>query len=106
LSTVLSPVAPGRAAAEQYDRGCALTLADAFVLAEFTASAVTAMSSRMSAGEWQTRCDLATSYRLIDLFGWSDLLGTHISARVPARGSFVAQSLSLRINRLPLHPVG
>jgi len=46
-------------------------------------STVTAMPSRMSAGEWQTRCDLAASYRLIDLLGWSDLLGTHISARVP-----------------------
>jgi ribulose-5-phosphate 4-epimerase/fuculose-1-phosphate aldolase len=48
------------------------------------ASTVTAMpSARMSAGEWQTRLDLAACYRLIDLFGWSDLLGTHISARVP-----------------------
>jgi ribulose-5-phosphate 4-epimerase/fuculose-1-phosphate aldolase len=47
------------------------------------ASTVTAMPSRMSAGEWQTRCDLAACYRLIDMFGWSDLLGTHISARVP-----------------------
>ena len=37
----------------------------------------------MPDGEWQTRCDLAACYRLIDLFGWSDLLGTHISARVP-----------------------
>lgn len=33
--------------------------------------------------EWQTRVDLAAAYRLVDLFGWSDLLGTHISARVP-----------------------
>src|SRR5215472_10125341 len=47
------------------------------------ASTVTAMPSRMPDGEWQTRCDLAACYRLIDLFGWSDLLGTHISARVP-----------------------
>ena len=37
----------------------------------------------MPDGEWQTRCDLAACYRLIDLFGWSDLLGTHISAPVP-----------------------
>jgi hypothetical protein len=58
-------------------------LAHAFALEEFMASTVTAMPSRISAGEWQTRCDLAACYRLIDLFGWSDLLGTHISARVP-----------------------
>ncbi len=36
-----------------------------------------------SEAEWATRVDLAACYRLVDLFGWSDLLGTHISARVP-----------------------
>ena len=35
--------------------------------------------------EWQTRVDLAACYRLVDHFGWSDLLGTHISARVPGQ---------------------
>jgi len=34
-------------------------------------------------GEWQARTDLAALYRLVDLYGWSDLLGTHISHRVP-----------------------
>ncbi len=33
--------------------------------------------------EWQMRVDLAAAYRLVDLYGWSDLLGTHLSARVP-----------------------
>ena len=36
-----------------------------------------------TAAEWQARVDLAACYRLVDMFGWSDLLGTHISARVP-----------------------
>jgi ribulose-5-phosphate 4-epimerase/fuculose-1-phosphate aldolase len=36
-----------------------------------------------SDAEWRTRVDLAACYRLVDHFGWSDLLGTHISARVP-----------------------
>ncbi|MEM7189776.1 MAG: class II aldolase/adducin family protein [Pseudomonadota bacterium] len=36
-----------------------------------------------SEAEWQTRVDLAACYRLVDMFGWSDLLGTHVSARVP-----------------------
>lgn len=36
-----------------------------------------------SDAEWQARVDLAACYRLVDMFGWSDLLGTHISARVP-----------------------
>jgi ribulose-5-phosphate 4-epimerase/fuculose-1-phosphate aldolase len=37
----------------------------------------------ISQAEWDTRVDLAAAYRLVDLFGWSDLLGTHLSARVP-----------------------
>ena len=34
--------------------------------------------------EWQTRVDLAACYRLVALYGWSDLIFTHISARLPA----------------------
>ena len=40
-------------------------------------------STRMSEAEWQTRLDLAACYRLVDLFGWSDLVNTRITARVP-----------------------
>lgn len=37
----------------------------------------------MSAEEWATRLDLAAAYRLGAQMGWSDLLGTHFSARIP-----------------------
>jgi ribulose-5-phosphate 4-epimerase/fuculose-1-phosphate aldolase len=37
----------------------------------------------MAAEEWQRRVDLAACYRLVALFGWDDLIFTHISARVP-----------------------
>ncbi|MBO6629790.1 MAG: class II aldolase/adducin family protein, partial [Alphaproteobacteria bacterium] len=37
----------------------------------------------VSAAEWQTRVDLAATYRLVAHYGWSDLIYTHISARVP-----------------------
>jgi len=37
----------------------------------------------VSADEWRTRVDLAAAYRLVALFGWDDLVFTHISARVP-----------------------
>jgi hypothetical protein len=37
----------------------------------------------VSAEEWQARVDLAAAYRLVALFGWDDLIFTHISARVP-----------------------
>jgi ribulose-5-phosphate 4-epimerase/fuculose-1-phosphate aldolase len=33
--------------------------------------------------EWAVRVDLAAAYRLVSLFGWDDLVFTHISARVP-----------------------
>ncbi len=46
-------------------------------------NAVPALKSKVSPEEWAMRVDLAASYRLVDMFGWSDLLGTHISARVP-----------------------
>jgi len=47
------------------------------------ASTVSTIPTRMSAEEWQTRCDLAACYRLVDLFGWSDLVNTRITARIP-----------------------
>jgi ribulose-5-phosphate 4-epimerase/fuculose-1-phosphate aldolase len=47
------------------------------------ASKVTAASARTPGDEWQTRCDLAACYRLVDMFGWSDLINTRITARVP-----------------------
>jgi ribulose-5-phosphate 4-epimerase/fuculose-1-phosphate aldolase len=37
----------------------------------------------VSEEEWQLRVDLAAAYRLVALFGWDDLVFTHISARVP-----------------------
>jgi ribulose-5-phosphate 4-epimerase/fuculose-1-phosphate aldolase len=40
-------------------------------------------SGGMSLGEWTTRCDLAALYRLLDHFRMTDLIDTHVSARVP-----------------------
>ncbi|MGN1288496.1 MAG: class II aldolase/adducin family protein [Bradyrhizobium sp.] len=39
--------------------------------------------SNMSAAEWEQRINLAACYRLVALYGWDDLVDTHISARVP-----------------------
>jgi ribulose-5-phosphate 4-epimerase/fuculose-1-phosphate aldolase len=38
---------------------------------------------QVTAEEWQVRVDLAAAYRLVSLYGWDDLVFTHISARVP-----------------------
>jgi ribulose-5-phosphate 4-epimerase/fuculose-1-phosphate aldolase len=43
----------------------------------------------VSAEEWRTRVDLAAAYRLVALFGWDDLVFTHISARVPGTDHFL-----------------
>jgi len=37
----------------------------------------------MSATEWEARCELAAAFRLAASFGWTDMLGTHFSSRVP-----------------------
>jgi ribulose-5-phosphate 4-epimerase/fuculose-1-phosphate aldolase len=41
------------------------------------------VQSQVSAEEWKLRVDLAACYRLVALYGWSDLVFTHISARIP-----------------------
>ena len=41
------------------------------------------MRDTISAEEWKVRCDLASCYRLFVKLGWTDLIFTHLSARVP-----------------------
>jgi ribulose-5-phosphate 4-epimerase/fuculose-1-phosphate aldolase len=44
---------------------------------------IPSLQHQVSPEEWQLRCDLAACYRLVALHGWSDLIFTHISARLP-----------------------
>jgi ribulose-5-phosphate 4-epimerase/fuculose-1-phosphate aldolase len=44
---------------------------------------VASLREVVSEEEWQLRVDLAAAYRLVALYGWSDLVFTHITARVP-----------------------
>lgn len=39
--------------------------------------------AQVSDEEWQVRVDLAAAYRLVDYYGWTDMIFTHLSARVP-----------------------
>ena len=41
------------------------------------------LKDAVSTEEWQLRVDLAACYRLVAMYGWTDLIFTHISARVP-----------------------
>ena len=38
---------------------------------------------RVDEVEWRLRVDLAACYRIIAMYGWDDLVFTHVSARVP-----------------------
>lgn len=44
---------------------------------------IPSLERSVSAEEWRLRCDLAACYRLVALHGWSDLVFTHISVRLP-----------------------
>ena len=44
---------------------------------------IPSLQHQVSAEEWQLRCDLAACYRLVAAYGWSDLVFTHISVRLP-----------------------
>lgn len=41
-------------------------------------------ASDMSDAEWETRCELAAVYHVMNHLGWTDLINTHMSARVPS----------------------
>ncbi len=41
------------------------------------------MREQVSEAEWQARVDLAAAYRLVAMFGWDDLVFTHLSVRIP-----------------------
>jgi ribulose-5-phosphate 4-epimerase/fuculose-1-phosphate aldolase len=41
------------------------------------------LRAQVSSEEWEQRVNLAACYRLVALYGWDDLIFTHISARLP-----------------------
>jgi ribulose-5-phosphate 4-epimerase/fuculose-1-phosphate aldolase len=44
---------------------------------------IPSLEGRVSPEEWAVRVDLAAAYRLVSMYGWEDLVFTHISMRVP-----------------------
>ena len=48
-----------------------------------SAPKTSSVRDQVTAEEWQARVDLAAAYRLVALYGWDDLIFTHVSARVP-----------------------
>ncbi len=50
---------------------------------ELAAASAASLPEGMTPAEWQARIDLAACYRLHAHYGWTDLIYTHISSRVP-----------------------
>ena len=53
-----------------------------------------------SEAEIQARVDLAACYRLADLFGFSDIVWNHITARVPGTERFLINRFGLRFDEV------
>lgn len=52
--------------------------------------AIPSMQPYCSPEEWQARIDLAACYRLVDLYGMSDMMANHVSSHVPGEpGAFL-----------------
>jgi ribulose-5-phosphate 4-epimerase/fuculose-1-phosphate aldolase len=47
-----------------------------------TVSGIVSVRQQVSAAEWEARVNLAAAYRLVALYGWDDLVFTHISSRI------------------------
>lgn len=55
-------------------------------MADGSLSGCASLKDEVSLEEWRTRVDLAALYRLAALYGWDDMIFTHISARLPGPG--------------------
>lgn len=51
-------------------------------------SAALQLATSMSDAEWETRCELAAVYHVCHHLGWTDLINTHMSARVPGEPGY------------------
>lgn len=56
---------------------------------------VRSMKDRCSPEEWEARVNLAACYRLVDIYGLSDMAANHISARVPGEEAFLINAYGL-----------
>src|SRR6516225_6330296 len=64
-----------------------------------TSAAINA-SANMAPDEWQTRVDLAAAYRLVALYGWDDLVFTHITAKIPGTEHFLINPYGLMFDEI------
>lgn len=58
------------------------------------------LKDNVSESEWNTRIDLAACYRLVALYGWDDLIYTHISARIPDTNHYLINAFGLAFDEI------
>lgn len=57
---------------------------------------IASMKPHCTEAEWQARVDLAACYRLVDLYGMSDMMANHISSHVPGEpGAFLINAYGM-----------
>ncbi|MBW8856854.1 MAG: class II aldolase/adducin family protein, partial [Bradyrhizobium sp.] len=62
---------------------------------------VLATRSNLLRTEWDLRVQLAAAYRIADQLGWTELIYTHISARIPGRDHhFLINPYGLRFDEV------
>lgn len=61
---------------------------------------VNSLRDQVSADEWQTRVDLAACYRLVAMYGWDDVVFTHISAKIPGTEHFLINPYGLMFEEI------
>src|SRR6476620_3067591 len=61
----------------------------------------TSLKERVSEAEWKVRTDLAAAYQLAVVYGWTDMILTHFSARVPdAENQFLLNAYGLMFDEV------
>ena len=60
---------------------------------------IASLRDTVSPAEWQLRVDLAACYRLVALYGMSDLTYNHISARLGESDEFLINSFGLHVEK-------
>src|SRR4026208_1277222 len=67
----------------------------------------TSLKERVSEAEWKVRTDLAAAYHLAVAYGWTDMILTHFSARVPdAENQFLLNAYGLMFDEVTASNLG
>ncbi|QJC55327.1 4-hydroxy-3-prenylphenylpyruvate oxygenase/4-hydroxy-3-prenylbenzoate synthase [Polaromonas vacuolata] len=61
---------------------------------------IPSIQSQVSPEEWEIRVNLAAAYRLVALYGWDDLVFTHITAKLPGTDTFLINPYGLMFDEI------